>query len=148
MSATRRGLLGGAAVLAAAPAALAAASPHPDAGLLRLGDLLEAAWAVEKAAYAAAEGIDPDDAPENLHATEMMERCGAIVDQITPIPATTYAGVQVKVRAASWCRNSEPFEVEEFDPYIPGQAPSPPSPSARVLASLMTDLVAIGSAGA
>ena len=143
---TRRGLLGGVAVLAAAPVTLVAS--NSDVDLLRLGGLLEAAWAAEKVAWAAAEGIDPDDAPENLHVDEMVERSQEIVDQIALVPATTYAGVQVKVRAASWCRNCEPFEVEEFDPYIPGQVPSPPSPSARVLVSLMTDLVAIGSAGA
>ena len=123
------------------------AAVSPDAELLRLGDLLEAAWADEKAAYAAAEGVDDDDAPENIHVTEMAERCSDTVDQITLIPATTLVGVQVKVRAASWCRDCEPFEVDEFDPYIPGQEPSPPSTSARVLASLMTDLVAIGGKG-
>ena len=142
MRATRRGLLAGAATLTAARGALAAIPPQPnsDAELLRLGALFEAAWAVGNAAYAAAEGT-ADEGPESIHAYAMDARTSEIVGQIEALPARTFAGVLVKVRALFWCRTGEPFEAMEFEHYL---SKGPPVTENRLLADLLTDLAAMG----
>ena len=104
MDASRRSLLAGATLLAAAPVAAVAAPPsHPDAVLLALGAELDARWAAERIASKTVESDEELD--------RICEHTGAIAHQIAGTPATTLAGYRVKARAISWCHDGEPVDL-------------------------------------
>ena len=148
---TRRGLLGDAVVLAAAPvtpAIATRAAPHPDTELLRLGTLLVGAIAIENAAWAVVDSLQPnvdDDWPEYIEAHAKMAAVGEIAEHIGAVQATTFEGVMVKVRAVVWCRSGDTFNPADIEL---GMGEGPSSTHAQILASMLTDLAAMGRSGA
>lgn len=137
-SPTRRGLFGGIAAVAATPAVALPPPLHADAELLRLGEQLTLAWAQEKAAWAAAEGENNDDGPLTGNAFDMVDETGAIVNQIEGTPATTLAGVLVKMQAIAWCCDGEFMTIEDL------VDSTQPTTNLLLVASLLRDLTAMG----
>ena len=142
---TRRGLLGGAAVLAAAPVASAAVptQAHPDADLLRLCVDLAVAIGREDAAWADVDAFatsDHDDDPYRVLASERTDDVGDIVKLIGEVPATTLDGLLVKLRAILWCQSGDVFEAVNLEI---GMGEGPPSTHSVVLAGLLNDMVAM-----
>ncbi|EJW11241.1 hypothetical protein A33M_3319 [Rhodovulum sp. PH10] len=105
-----------------------------DADLLMLGNQLDEAREVEKAAYAKWEGVDTPEADREI--SEAFEGVKAVVAQIERIPATTSHGIKVKMRAIGWCRGDEPFEG---DPIYSR------STDVRLALSIYNDLLAMGA---
>jgi hypothetical protein len=135
-SPSRRSLFGTGVALALARTMPAAAAPHPDAELMRLGVDLDAARAVEDAFFAVYRHNTDE---ENEAATEP---CSILVDQIEDIAATTLDGLMVKVRALMWCRVGEPMDLDDFcDGY-----PLGPSTDVRLVVSIIADLTRMGAA--
>jgi hypothetical protein len=134
---TRRGLLGGAAVLAAAPIIPSVAATNPDATLLRLGAELDTAYAAENEAWTAAGDVD-DDHPMHVLADKLGEVTGGIVDLIEAERAATLAGLLVKTRAVRWCRTGDAAGPEIFGryPWINRSLAT----DERLIISLMADL--------
>jgi len=99
-------------VTASTAAGASAAEPHhPDAELLRLGDELERAWTEERAAFHATEGICTHETDEYTDA--FVGKTSEIAARIKNVPARTFDGLLVKVRAIQWCRDCDLFEPEE-----------------------------------
>jgi hypothetical protein len=109
----------------------AVAADNPDAELIRLGELLERAWARENAAAGRED--------EQIEAVEVTTE---IVDQIEAQTATMLAGVQVKVRALLWCGCGDLPSADELMDY----RSSTPATDMRLLADLVRDLAAMGRA--
>lgn len=120
-------LLGGAAVTSP--------SPPPDAELIRLGALLDAAMAEEDALWAAALA----DAASEKVAIAANDRTHDIVRQIETVSAVSLAGLLVKARSLCWCKSGEPVTAEDF--YDGG---GPPATDTRVMISMLNDLSAMG----
>ncbi len=138
---TRRGLFGGVAALAVAPAIApptAASPPHLDAHLLRLGAMLTNAWAIENEAWVKACGENDDDGPNTVEANARTDATSEIVGRIEHLHALTLEGLRVKLRAVSWCRCGEPMTVKTFD------RSETPATESRLLAGLIADLSAMG----
>ena len=131
---TRRGLLGGVAVLATIPAGLTTAQPHPDAELLRLGVMLTEAWAAENEAWALGEGEMDDDAPNTARAFSLTDVTSAVVTGIENTRALTLDGLLVKMQAITWCRDGDLIGVDDL-----AQGGSPATET-RLLAGLLADL--------
>ena len=105
---------------------------EPDATLLRLGEQFEAAWKTETAAWYA-------KPYREKRAQKLNAVTGEIVDEIKAIPATTHAGVLVKVRAMRWCRSDAPVKPETFTL----EDENDPTTAMQLLVSLMADLYAM-----
>ncbi len=128
--------------------AIAPPAPTPDADLLRLGAQLLDAILVETAAWAVVGNLQPDvddDWPEHVEAQAQMAVVGEIAERIGAIQAPSLAGVLVKVRAVVWCRCGDAFDPVNLEP---GLGNGPPSTHAQILVSMLTDLEAMGRAGA
>jgi hypothetical protein len=69
------------------------------------------------------------------------DRTGIIVDQIELQTATTLQGLQVKMRAPTWCCSGEPITAQKLHWFD-----SEPTTDMRLLASIVTDLAAMGGA--
>jgi len=106
---TRRAAIAG---LAAIPtAAMSADERNPDAGLLLLGEQLDRLWAEENRLYAILEASRTDHDGDLWDAAN--DRTSAVVDQIEALPASTFAGLQVKARAVSWCYCGDPIYLDD-----------------------------------
>jgi hypothetical protein len=138
---TRRALLAGVGAAAAPPAVAApSAAAHPDAELIRLGDALDVAWAVENRAFEAAKGEHDDSGPLTLKAQKAQEAASEIVARVEAIPATSLAGVLVKVRAIAWCRDGDPITAEDLDDA------ADPATECRLIAGVLNDLARLTGA--
>jgi len=134
---TRRAMLTGAVALPLAlpVAALAATvAPSPDAELIRLGAELDAAWAAEAPFAERMEALDTVEADEAWEAA--LGRTSDIAGKIAEATATTLAGLMVKARACSWCRDGEPFTDTTFD--------EQGTTDVSLAAGVMRDLLAMG----
>ena len=106
----------------------------PDADLLRLGVLFEAAWQDEVTAWAAYQRAQRSDVlARRWNAAN--DVTSGIVEQIETLPATTFAGLIVKTRACSWTHSGEPFDDEFFGCHG--------STDYRLATSVLNDLMAI-----
>lgn len=113
---------------------------HPDAELLRLGKRLDELWAVERLA-GEAHRVAKDWATDDAF-MEAVRLSGEVVDEIEDLTATTLEGLQVKVRACSWCLAGASFDDHTFgDKSIlnPG-----PTTDVRLASSILRDLAAMG----
>jgi hypothetical protein len=144
--ASRRGLFGAVAGLTLAGTAVTDARhtirPHADAELLRLGALLQAAWAEENAAFAVVDGLSDgaaQDAAEKA-AVALQRRTSAIVDRIEGTRARTLGGLRIKLSALNWCYSDEPLTAENL------AGSRMPCTDTRLLASMLRDLSQIGRA--
>lgn len=142
MTARRDFLAFTAGVVAVGTVARAASSPQvenlipcPDADLLRLRPLLDAAAAVEAQVWANA---GPEDVPPGLE--EAHGRITDILDQIEATPAATLDGIYVKIRAFQWCREDRPITGADVLPYYSGERPATDE---RLMVSLLADLEAM-----
>ncbi len=128
---TRRSLIGGAAVLAAAPAAVA--KPHPDAAVFAAC----AAFTEAEAAVRAAGRYRPDD-----DCNDEVNRQGDAFDAVAALRPVTLAGLQAKAAAieVAFCW---PLQVDAKEPT---RADMDPHEWAAWM--LLGDLKAMGSAGA
>ena len=109
-----------------------------DAELLRLGSHLTNAWAIENAAWSAADGED-DEGPRTAEAQALMEATGVIVARIQRERAMTLDGLRVKMRAVLWCRAGDPVSVKDIS------FSKPPGIDMAMLAGLIADLTAMGA---
>jgi hypothetical protein len=107
MNATRRSLLGGAAVLVAAPMVASAAlpTPHPDADLIRIC----AEHVVNIEVYNRDGGMGAIDDPDPLY--DAYARTRDAIDQIKPV---TLEGMVAKARAAK-AEAAQPDGTEDFE---------------------------------
>lgn len=108
---------------------------HPDAELVRLGRLLDAAWADERDALEAARRSK--DAATDALWEAACDRTGLVVDAIEAMAATTVDGLKAKARACLWCHNGEPFGDASFDEQA--------TTDVRLAAGILRDLLAIGA---
>lgn len=111
---------------------------EPDADLLDLGRQLRAAWAAENETAAKWAGTYTAEAARATTAAADTTR--AIAERIEKLPATTLAGVRVKVDAVSWCCSGEPFEDDTFCHY------AKPTTEVRIVSSILRDLLAMPAA--
>jgi hypothetical protein len=108
-----------------------------DIELLRLEPALEAAEAEVTAAWAIVE-----DSPETEAITDAaMARMSVVLEAIELLQAQTLAGLKFKLRAVSWCTQGRLSAADlDDDPQ--------PARDMRLLAGLLADLSAMGSAAA
>ena len=101
---SRRRFIG--AAIASTVLASPAAAMSPDAGLIRLGQELDARWALERSV--------PRGSSDEVYQAAY-DACAEIVDQIEAIPAETLQGIQVKARAVYWCLDGDfaNFELDD-----------------------------------
>lgn len=127
----------------AVPAEARAATPVPgaDAELIRLGLLLDEAAAREAAAWAAYARAGHDDENEKI-AEALNAHTGAVVHQIEQLTSASVAGLLVKLRAIEWCCAGEPITAENLCDS------RDPTTDMRLLASVVSDLAAMGRAAA
>jgi hypothetical protein len=112
----------------------------PDAELIRLGRALDTAAARTAEAYAITAGEDTEEAEafvDSVNKTAL-----DIVERIELLRATTLEGLKVKHQALCWCWCGDPLTAEALADH--------PQPCAdmRLLAGLLDDLSAMGSAAA
>ncbi|MET7242480.1 hypothetical protein ABZT49_03870 [Methylobacterium sp. EM32] len=122
---TRRFFVARAAASAsiAAPAdVMAPTDAIPDAELISLGHDLNEAWKAERVAV--------DEAVEGA-----VLRCCDIVKRIERQPATTLAGLTIKVLALSWCHDGDPLAWASL---------CASTTDRRLVASILTDIMAAG----
>ncbi len=110
------------ASVSASAAAMALSTPYPDAELVRLGRDLNEAWQAERLAG--------DEAVE-----EAVLRCCDIVMRIEGQPATTFAGLGIKVLALSWCHDGDPLAWASL---------CASTTDRRLVASILNDIMTAG----
>ena len=114
----------------------------PDAELVRLGALFDAAWEAEAACWRAVEAIEGDEDRDRLDVVPdaAVKRTEAIADEIAKLQATSLAGLLVKVRVCSWCHGGEPFDGTFLDDGGPGWSPTR---DFKMAEAILHDLLAI-----
>ena len=105
----------------------------PDAVLATLGRELEEAWKAERSV------MENSDSEDEAKVDAAIDRSAQIVDQISKLPARTPTALRIKAQAYLWARDGD----------LAGEkmvlAVDHPAPEARVLASLLRDLLALKS---